>query len=191
MWGRRSVGIGVLLIAIALIGGIILLIAGGGGGSGDSGSRKNVSNLENQLLDRTVVNPEGGISVRRPANWTVTKEHGVINLQSKDHCLVMQISAPVPADKANGLRQDGIKLLKSTYGNVNVGSIPASNLGGVPTTTNVLTFKDRKANHIRVLLSVGKGRKNAYLTQVVVRDQRCQGDLQLASLMLGTLQYTK
>jgi hypothetical protein len=30
-----------------------------------------------------------------------------------------------------------------------------------------------------------------YLTQVVVRDSACQGDLQLAQLMLGTAQFTK
>jgi hypothetical protein len=188
LWGRRSVALGIALIAIALIGGIILLIAGDGD---DSSSEPGGSNLQNQLLDRTVVNTEGGISVRRPANWAVRKQHGVINIQSEDRCLVMQLSAPVPADRANGLRRDGIKLLKSTYENVNVQSASASSLGGVPTTTNVLSFKDRKGHQIRALLSVGKGQKNAYLTEVVVRDQGCQGDLQVANLMLSTLQYTK
>jgi hypothetical protein len=40
-------------------------------------------------------------------------------------------------------------------------------------------------------LSVGTGRKFAYLTEVVVRDPRCQGDLQLAQVVLGSIQYTK
>jgi len=30
MWGRRSVAVGIVLVALALIGGLILLIAGDG-----------------------------------------------------------------------------------------------------------------------------------------------------------------
>jgi hypothetical protein len=177
----------VVLVAIAVIGGLVLLIAGGGGGSSGSKEPAPVSGL----LNHTVVDPHAGISVRRPANWTVTKKLGVINIQSHDRCLVMTLSAPVPADKANGLRQDGIKLLKSTYKNAKVHSAPRGSLGGIPTTTNTVTVTTSKGTHVRVLLSVGKGRKNAYLTEVVVRDTSCQGDLQLASLMLGSISFTK
>jgi hypothetical protein len=175
-----------VLVAVAAIGGLVLLIAGGGGSSSSKGSAQ-ISGL----LSRTVVDPNAGISVRRRGNWTVRKKLGVINIQSHDRCLVMTLSAPVPADKANGLRQDGIKLLKSTYKNANVQSAPRSSLGGIPTTTNTVTVKSAKGTHVRVLLSVGKGRKNAYLTEVVVRDTSCQGDLQLASLMLGSIAFTK
>jgi len=67
---------------------------------------------------------------------------------------------------------------------------PGSQVGGISTTTNKITFNE-KARHVQVLLSVGKGKKNTYVTQVVVSDPSCQGDLQLAQLMLGTVQYTK
>ena len=49
---------------------------------------------------------------------------------------------------------------------------------------------DGRGRDIQVLLSVGTGRKNAYLTEVVLRDGACQGDLQLAQLMLGTVRFT-
>jgi hypothetical protein len=42
-----------------------------------------------------------------------------------------------------------------------------------------------------VLLSVGTGNKFAYLTEIVVRDPRSQGDLQLAQAVLSSIQYTK
>jgi hypothetical protein len=192
MWGRRSVAVGVVLIALALIGGLILLIAGGG--DDDRSSTKpaaDVSELQNRFLDRTVVDTDKGISVRRPASWDVTKKGGVTNIQSKDRCLAMQLSAPVPAGRATALRKDGVTVLRSQFRNAKVQPASPSQIGGVPTRSSTITFTDRKDNHVRVLLSVGTGKRNAYLTEVVVRDPSCQGDLQLALLMLRSAAFTK
>jgi hypothetical protein len=193
MWGRRSVAVGVLLIAVALIGGLILLISGGNDNDSGSGTKNtaDVAELQNRFLDRTVVNTDRGISIRRPASWKVSKAHGVTNIQSKDRCLVMQLSAPVPAGRAKALRNDGTTVLRDRFKNAKVQSAASSQIGGVPTRSDTITFKDPKGNDVRVLLSVGTGQKNAYLTQVVVRDPSCQGDLQLAQLMLGSAQFTK
>jgi hypothetical protein len=187
------VAVGVVLVAIALIGGLILLVAGDGDDESDSVSQPTVgvSELQNRFLDRTVVNAEKGITVRRPASWKVTKERGVTNIQSKDRCLVMQLSAPVPAGRAKALRKDGIAVLRDQYKNARVQPATRSQIGGVPTTSNAINVTDPKGNDIQVLLSVGTGRKNAYLTQVVVRDPACQGDLQLAQLMLASVEFTK
>jgi len=194
MWGRRSVAVGALLVAIALIGGLVLLVTGGDDDSGsDSGSKPapDISQLQNQFLDRTVVDADRGFSIRRPASWKVTKEHGVTNVQSKDRCLVMQLSAPVPAGRADELRRDGITVLRDQFKNAKVQPGSRSQIGGVPTRSDAITFQDQKGNNLRVLLSVGTGKRNAYLTQVVIRDPACQGDLQLAQLMLGTAEFTK
>jgi hypothetical protein len=192
LWGRRSVAVGVVLVAIALIGGLILLITGGDAGNG-SGPKPtaDLSQLQNRFLDQTVVNPDKGISVRRPASWEVTKKAGVINIQSKDNCAVMQLSAPVPAGRAKALRQDGINVLRSQFRNARVQPAANSPIGGVPTRSDTITFKDPKGNNVRVLLSVGTGKRNAYLTEVVVRDPSCQGDLQMAQLMLSSAEFTK
>jgi hypothetical protein len=194
MWGRRSVAIGAALIALALIGGLVLLIAGGDDDNGSGSSPQtapSLTELQNRFLDRTAVNSDKGISIRRPANWKVSKEHGVTNIQSKDRCLVMQLSAPVSAGRADELRRDGVSVLRSEYKGAKVQPGPHSPIGGVPTTSNTISVKDPKGNDVRVLLSVGKGKRNAYLTQVVVRDPSCQGDLQLAQLMLSSAQFTK
>jgi hypothetical protein len=192
LWGRRSVAAGVVLVALALIGGLVLLIAGGGDDNG-SGAKPaaSLTDLQNRFLDRTVVNVDKGISIRRPANWKVTKKGGVTNIQSKDRCLVMQLSAPVPAGRATALRHDGISVLRGQFKNVKVRPGARSQIGGIPTRSDTITVTDAKGNDISVLLSVGSGKKNAYLTEVVVRDPSCQGDLQLAQLMLGTAQFTK
>jgi hypothetical protein len=149
------------------------------------------SDVRDKLLQRTVVLPDKGISVRKPANWKSTKSNDVINIQSQDSCLAMNISAPVPANKANALRQDGIKTLRGQYKKVVVRAAQGPDVGGIPTTTNAITVTDSKGRQISVLLSVGTGKKNAYLSEVVVRDSRCVTDLQLANLMLGAAQYTK
>jgi len=183
------VAIGVVLIATAVIGGLVLLFAG----DDDSGSQTSpqASQLQDKFLAHTVVEPDKGISVRRPANWSVTKNDGTITLRSKDRCLAMTLSAPQGADKAKGLRDDAIALFKSSFDNAKLRPAPDSPVGGIPTTSDALSVTDQKGNQIQILLSVGKGEKYAYLTEVVVRDPRCQGALQLAQVVLSSIQYTK
>ena len=193
IWGRRSVAIGVALVTLAWIGGLILLI-GGRGGDGDSISPSkpaNTESLQQRFLERTVTDRDNGISIRRPAAWKVSRRHGVSNIQSKDRCLAMQLSAPVPAGKADELRRDGITVLRGQFQDAKVEPAPKSRIGGIPTTTSRVSVKGAKGNGAAVLLSVGAGRKNAYLTEIVVRDASCQGDLQLAQLMLQSARFSK
>jgi hypothetical protein len=181
----------VALIAAALIGGIVLLIVGDDDDSGSNASRPVSPQLQDKFLKHTVVEADKGISVRRPGNWSDSKGNGVVTLQSHDRCLAMTLSAPVPAGKAKGLRSDSIALLKSSYKNVRVGPAPDSDVGGIPTTSDTISFNDQKGNPIRVLLSVGTGNKYAYLTEIVVRDPSCQGDLGLGQVVLSSIEYTK
>jgi hypothetical protein len=180
----------VVLVGAALIGGLVLLIAGGGDDS-DTKASKQTSELQDKFLAHTVVVADKGISVRRPSNWSDTKKGGVVALQSHDRCLAMTLSAPQGAEEAKGLRDDSIAILKRSFGNANVRPAPDSDVGEIPTTSDAITFTDQKGNPIQVLLSVGKGDKYAYLTEIVVRDPSCQGDLQLAQVVLGSIEYTK
>jgi hypothetical protein len=191
MWGRRSVGIGLLLVALAVIGGIILLIAGGGGSSNSSNTSPQIQALQDRLLKHTVVDVQRGISVRRPKDWKDSKRNHVITLTSQDSCLSMTLAAPQDASKANGLHDDSIQLMKKSFGNAKVQPTPSGKqIGGIPTRSNTLTVNE-KGSQLRVLLSVGKGTKYAYLTEVVVRSTACQADLQLGNLVLSSIQYTK
>ena len=180
-----------VLVALAVIGGIVGLIVGGGDDHESTTASSQVQSLQDQLLTKTVVNPDTGISIRRPGDWTAEKNRGVISIRSKDSCLVVSLSAPTDKGQADTVRKQGIGFYKDTYKNVKVQPVPGSNeVGGISTTTNRITFNEN-GHRIQVLLSVGTGKKNAYVTQVVVRDPQCQGDLQLAQLMLGTVQFTK
>jgi hypothetical protein len=190
LWGRRSVAIGALLIGAALIGAIVLLIVGGGGDSGSKTSTQ-ISELQNRFLQHTIVVPDKGISVRRPADWTDSQRSGVISVQSHDRCLAMTLSAPAPAGQSNSLRSNSVRLLRRSYKGATVGTAPSSQVGGIPTVSNTISFTDPKGNDIKTLVSVGSGSKYTYLTEIVVRSQSCQGDLSLAQLVLSSVQYTK
>jgi hypothetical protein len=184
------VAIGVVLMVFAVIGGLVLLVGGDDGGSSSKTSHQ-VAQIQDKFLKHTVVQPDKGISVRKPANWSAHKSGGAVSLQSHDRCLAMTFSAPQDADKAKSLRSDSISVLEQSFGNAKLRAAPDSPIGGIPTTSDALRFTDQKGNPIQILLSVGTGKKNAYLTEIVVRDPRCQGDLQLAQVVLSSVQYTK
>jgi len=169
----------------------VLIFAGGGGGDSGADPSGQTSPLQNRFLKETVAEADRGISVRRPANWRDTEHGGVIALQSHDHCLAMSLSAPRGADRAKELRSDSIALLKRSLGNARVLRAWDTPVGGIPTTSDALAVSDQAGNPIRVLLSVGTGHKYAYLTEIVVRDSRCQGDLQLGQVVLGSIRYSK
>ena len=179
-----------VLVVAALIGGLVLLFVGGSDDSGSKASHQ-TSQLQDTFLQHTVVVPDKGISVRRPDNWKDSKNGGAVALQSHDRCLAMTLSAPRDADRAKGLRDDSIALFKRSFRNAKVRPAPDSPVGGIPTTSDALSVTDQKGNPIQVLLSVGTGSKFAYLTEIVVRSPSCQGDLQLAQVVLSSIQYTK
>jgi hypothetical protein len=191
LWGRRSVAVGVVLVGAALVGGLVLLVVGGGDDGSGSKTSHQTSQLQDKFLQHTVVVPDKGISVRRPDNWKDSKNGGAVALQSRDRCLAMTLSAPQDADKAKGLRDDSIALFKRSFKNAKVRPAPDSPVGGIPTTSDALSVTDQKGNPIQVLLSVGTGERFAYLTEIVVRNPYCQGDLQLAQVVLSSIQYTK
>ncbi len=175
-----------------MTGGLVLLI-NGGDEANDSGTTTiaQTAQLRNKFLKQTVAEADQGISVRRPGNWSHTKRGGVITLRSHDNCLAMTLAAPQPAGQAKKLRSDSIDLFRHSYKNAKVQGAPSANVGGIPTTSDTLSLTDQKGHQLRVLLSVGTGERYAYLTEIVVRDPRCQGDLGLAQLALGSIQYTK
>jgi hypothetical protein len=186
------VAIGGLLLALAIIGGLVLLIAGGDGDNNSKASPQ-VSELQDRFLKHTVVDVQKGISVRRPKAWRDSKRDHNITLQSSDRCLTMTLSAPAESSKANGLHDDAIRGLKQLFGNAKVSVRPTPNgqqIGGIPTRSNTLTFTE-KGQQKRVLLSVGKGDKYAYLTEVVLGSPACQDDLNFGNLVLTSVQYTK
>ena len=126
-----------------------------------------------------------------PGSWSAAEGHDVVTLKSRDRCLAMTLSAPQPAGRASKLRSDSIDLFKRSYKNLRAQPAPSAQVGGIPTTSDTISFNDQKGDPIRVLLTVGTGQKYAYLTEIAVESPRCQGDLQLAQVALSSISFTK
>jgi hypothetical protein len=191
LWGRRTVAIGTVLVAAAVIGGIVLLLVGSGDDNGSSGpSRDQVKNLQNELLDKTVVNPTAGISVRRPSSWSDSKRGNAIVLSSEDRCVSMTLAAPTAANQWRKLAQGAIDSLK-TQENVTFSKAGNSSLGGIPTTSFRASLTTAKGAGVRTVISVGKGKKYAYLTETALGNPKCRQDLAAAQVILTSVEYTK
>jgi len=189
-WGRRTVAVGVVLVAAALFGGVLLLILGSDDNGGDGGETpKQAVDLQDKYLKHTVVDAEKGISVRRPKNWSDRKNDHVITLRSRDGCVAMTLAAPGGSDEAGQLHDQSLTLFRHTF-DAKINPAPDSKVGGIPTKSDRIVFH-RGGHRIAVLLSVGKGDKNTYLTETVVRDPSCRGSLQLAQLVQTSIEYTK
>ena len=182
-----------MLVALALIGGIVLLIAGGDDSNDDSGSTptRATTNLQEKFLKRTVVNAEDGISVRRPGHWSDAKNNGVITLRSADRCVAVNLSAPPGAPGLRSLRRDALATLRQGFKKVRVGPGGRAKVGGIPTRSSTIVLTADKGKRRRVLLSIGKGERHTYLTEVVLGNPSCQADLALAQVVLGSIEYTK
>jgi hypothetical protein len=191
LWGRRTIALGVLLICAAIVGGVLLLVVGGA----DDGESRSVSpqveKLQDELLDKAVVDPEVGISVRRPDSWTDAHGRGVITLRSRSRCVSMTLAAPAEARDAKKLIGDSMSTLRATYRAGQFHRRASSSVGGIPTSSFTASLRNERGKEVRVLLSVGTGAKYAYVTDIVLGNPRCRQDLATAQVILTSIKYTK
>ena len=189
--GRR-VAIGVLLVAIAVIGGLVLLLTGGDDNddSGTATSAQTVQ-LQDKFLNQTVVDVDKGISVRRPVELVAHEEPRSDHPEEPRPLSRHDALGAQTGRAGEALRSELGRPLQALLQERPGAPAPGAPVGGIPTTSDTIGFTDQKSNPIRVLLSVGTGQKYAYLTEIVVENPRCQGDLQLAQVALSSIQYTK
>jgi hypothetical protein len=173
-----------------VIGGIVLLVTGGDDSGSKAPSQDQVKQLQDQVLKRTVVDAGAGISVRLPKEWADTKGNNLISLHSHDRCVAMTLASPDRAPGPTKLLDESLTLLRHSYSGIQSHRVPGAQVGGIPTKTYTIFGHDGKTP-VRVLLSAGKGKSRTYLTEVVVSNASCQGALQRAQIVLGSIQYTK
>lgn len=192
LWGRRTVLVGVALVAAAVFGGVLLLILGSDDDKKSPGaSPEDIAKLQDDLLDKTVVDPSAGISVRRPSSWSDTKSRNSINLRSKNRCVAMTLAAPTRANQSNKLIQATIDAIRQTQTNVSFKPAGHGQIGGIPTSSYKTALKNPKGDEVRALLSVGRGKRFAYLTETVVGNTSCTDELATAQVIQTSIEYTK
>ena len=192
MWGWRAVAAGIALLCLAAVGAVALIATDRSDDSeGAPTQTDRLTRLQQQHLPKPFGDGSLGISARRPADWTATERGGLFSVQSPDGCLALSLSAPRRASEAKRLREESIAILRRTNKGARVRPTGTARVGGIPTTSDVITFPNGKGGEARTLLSVGTGETHAYLTEIVVGDPACQGDLQLAQLILSSITYSK
>jgi hypothetical protein len=193
---KRGVVIGAALLVAAAFGAVAMLAAGGDGdGEESAGTQPSPTQTQTQfqegILDRTVVDRRAGIIVRRPSNWSDTTGNGLVTVRSPGRCVVLSLSAPADTGDQKRLLSDSLAVLANANKNVRARPAGQGEVGGIPTIARTVTFKDEKGRQVRVVVSVGHGKKYAYLTEVVLRDPSCQDDLQRAQVVLSSIDYSK
>ena len=196
LWGRRTAAVGLGVIALAALGGGILVATSDDDDSGDGQvSQEAVDERLQELADEELVEDVGdagaGISARIPKDWDQQKQSGLITLESGDRCVSISLAAPARASQADSLLDDTVAGLRRDFKGAQVQTLPGQRIGGLSGKSAVLQVKGAEGDQVRVLITVGRGKQQAYLTQVVLRDPACGDALVQSQLVVNSIEYTK
>jgi hypothetical protein len=181
--------------AATLVGGTLALFGVFGGGErNDEATREAETQIEaaRASLTESLVDKREGISVRYPKSWRSDTLRGEHLLESRDRCMAIKISTPAAASQAGRLRRDTLAALRRGFKRIQVTpGDSGKQIGGIPTTQDVITVQAKQGAPARILVAVGRGKKRAYLTEFVLRHSACGRALIEAQLALTSARYTR
>ena len=107
--------------------------------------------------------------------------------------MAITLSAPTEVARAGGLVRETVTAVRRSVKRVEVSaSPPGERIGGLPTRGAVLTVEEKAGQPVRILLGVGRGKKLAYLTQIVLRDPGgCGQTLLEGQLILNSVRFSR
>jgi hypothetical protein len=197
LWGRRTAALGLGLIALAALGAGLLVASDDDDDSGDGTTvsqeevEEQVARLEDERLTVKVSDGEKGIAARIPKGWEESREQDLINLESGDRCVSVSLAAPAPSGDTGKLLDETIDGLRGQFKGAQVQRGAGQDVGGLDSRGAVLEVKGPNGDPVRVLITVGRGERFAYLTQVVLRDPACGESLVDSQLVVNSIEYTK
>jgi hypothetical protein len=180
--------VGLVLIALAVLGGVILL-TDDGGGSNRTGAQPAAIELPTELGE-SLDNASSGISVSWPSEWTKREKGGVFAFQSPDKTVVLAISAPAGAADADQLRRDAIASAASGYKKPAVRPGKGRTIGGLRAEGAIISGQG-PSGESRSLIAVAPGRQKAYLLEVLTADGAPSERLVEAQLILNSLRLSR
>lgn len=176
-----------MILAAIVVPGYLLANRhlGGGDDPVQSELERKVAGLTESLED-----PKTGISARWPEAWEQQKRDGAFVFRSPDRRLAISISTPAPARDADDLRKGVISTIEEEYRKATVRHGKGRTIGGLPAKGAVIEARRRSGDRLRILVAVAKGRKRAYLLEVLTApetrsDTLVDGQLILSSVQLG------
>lgn len=189
LWGRRTAAAGLVLIALAALGGGILLATDDD--SDETTTRVDPEQLAEERLTEEVRDARNGIAAAIPEGWSQRRRSGLITLESADRCVSISLAAPVRSPQADSLLDDTVAQLRREFKGARVQKGSGQRVGGLQGPGAVLVVENSEGGTVRVLITVGRGKRKAYLTQVVLRDPSCEESLVESQLVLNSVAYAK
>lgn len=181
---RRLVAGGVLIAAgIALVLVLVLTHTGGGAPAtvGAPAPTLRPPPLPGHFTSRSV-----GASMRLAPGWRVVRRTPAVAVRSTDRSSVVTIASPAPAADWRGVLTDAVGALRKRLGHGPVGPGQGRRLAGRPARSAVVV-----GHGDRVLVAAVRGRRRAYLVEVLTNAQAAGSRLVEAQAMLGTLRLTR
>lgn len=188
IWGRKFAAVGAVLVAAALIGGAVLLATGDDDGDGSSADSVGASS---DGLGETLRRPREGMSVSYPEDWRHIRRPAGDLLASADRCTVISLSAPVAADRAEGLLRESLRVLERSFAKGEARATEPSRLGGVPTREALVAVRNRRGDPVVIRVAVSRGPKLAHITQVVLRAPPCEENADDTAAILSSVEFSR
>jgi hypothetical protein len=184
--------------AAILVGGTLTLLGAFGGDGSEEEDQATSDAAEAEIesarasLTESLEDKGQGIAAKYPPSWKSSNPGGERLLQSRDRCMAIKLSAPAAAAQAGRLRRDTIAALRRDFKNAQVAAgEQGKQIGGIPTTQDVVMVEAPQGGQARILIAVGTGKELAYLTEFVLRDPSCGKTLLEGQLILGSIRYTR
>jgi hypothetical protein len=181
--------------AAVLVGGTLTLLSIGDDDGADeeasTEAQKEIAALEAGQTE-SLEDKRNGIALRFPRTWRRSNRRGEHVLESRDRCMAIKLSAPVAAARAGRLRRDTLAALRRGFRRIQIApGEQGKQIGGIPTTQDVITIQTKQGGQTRVLLAVGRGKNLAYLTESVLRDPACNRTLLEGQLILNSARFSR
>ncbi len=188
LWGRRTILAGLVLIAVALVGAVIVWLED----DDDGNQRQGQENVDVPLTPagESFDDPKSGIAVSWPSDWTKLEKGGVLAFRSPDMAVLVGISAPADARDADELRKGAIAETADEYENPVVRPGKGRTIGGLQATGATIGGQRAEGRSVS-LIAVAAGKQRAYLLEVVRAENAPTERLAEAQLILNSLQLSK
>lgn len=166
IWKRRAALMAVIALVIA-IPATLLLRGGDDGGDAPELGGSSLPKPGKPVADKSL-----GVEFRLPKGWKREKKASTIKLTSPDRKAAIAIAAPGPVGDAKPILEDAISTLKSQYAKAKVTQrIKGEKTGGLPSRGAVISARPKQGTgKIRILASLARGEKRAYLVEVFASD---------------------
>lgn len=180
----RPRAVALTVLAVALTVAIVALI-GDDGGESTEGPTATAPPAEPALptLRKTTASKAVGIKVQRPRGWVATRKQGAIRLRTRDRSTQVVISSPAGARAASHVFRAAVASFRRGYRRVSVALQPPAKLAGLPAASARIIATNKHGTRITALVIVARGRKHAYLVEVL--SPRRGGRLGDAQLILS------